>query len=491
MLMLLPVLLLAFLMRGIPVYTYAYPTGPDYGLHLFYSELFLRAGSIPATVPYWQLGGITWPLLPGGPLIYAVLSGLSGTSVFDLARITPVFGPIEVLGVFFLALRLFKRSNVALFAALVSAVLPLHIDMMSWAGYMNLIGLALMPYALLLWLDYWHQPTWQRTIMTAIVIVGLAYVHHVTTMWLGLTLVIFTAVQIVLQPKAALRKILPIGIVGLAIGLPVLVSVVQLFTQQSLGSVLTQTQRFDTTQVTWEAWGRIMTPVSLVLLIGGMVALIRLRQIQPVDRLLILSYAFVSLLFTFGWVVGLKFQYTRAIYFFSLPMAIGAAALLYLWSQNVARAIAAAALVGSLAVSGVVNGIKVSTYFELVTPDLIEAVNWLKDFSQPDDVVLTGTLYGFQMPRLLDRPLLIAMPPDVISNGDGLAAAADGMAVMKGLYNMDEVLARYQVRFVVVRNFAPELPDPMRSHAVMDADPDMRLVFQNRDVSIYAVEPLE
>ncbi len=490
-LMLLPILLLAVLMRGIPVYNFAYPTGPDYGLHLYYSDLLLQTGTPPPFVPFFQFGTVRWPLLPGGPMIYSILGGLSGASVFDFARITPIFGAIEVAGVFFLARRLFKRDDAALLAALVSAVLPLYIDMMSWAGYLNLIGIALVPYVFLVWLDYWDQPTRQHLILATLVICGAAYVHHVTTMWIGLTLVSFVIVQIVLNPLVTLKKVVPIGLAGLIVGLPILLDLLHLFSQQNFASVLTQAQRFDTTQVTWEAWARIMTPVALVLLVGGMVALLRLRGVDRNARLLILAYTVVTVVFTFGWVIALKFQYTRAIYFFSLPVALGAGAVLLLWSRQAARMIFAATLVTSLAVSEIAIGFTASRYFEIVTPQLLDGVAWLKNFSSPDDVIVTGSLYGFQLPHLLERPLLVAMSPDIVSNGDGLQAAADGMAVMKGLANMDDVLATYHVRYIVVRNYSPELPDPVRTHAIMEADPNMQLMYQNRDLSIYEVKPVD
>ncbi len=432
-LMLLPILLLAFLMRGIPVYNFAYPTGPDYGLYLYYSDLLLQTGTPPPFVPFFQFGTVHWPVLPGGPMIYSILGGLSGASVFDLARITPIFGVIEVAGVFFLALRLLKRDDAALLAALVAAVLPLYVDMMSWAGYMNVIGLALVPYAFLVWLDYWQQSTWQRLIIATLVICGAAYVHHVTTMWIGLTLVGFVMVQVASNPRATLKKVVPIALAGLVVGLPILLDVVQLFTQQNFAAVLTQAQRFDVTQVTWEAWARIMTPVTLVLLIGGMIAFLRLRQIDRAGRLLILDL--------YGrehrFYVRLGDRPQVPIYASDLLLLAPDSARCGRAADSVVEPGSARDLrrnagrpVSQSAESPI--GFAASGYFEIVTPPLLEAVAWLKNVSSPDDVVATGALYGFQLPRLLERPLLVAMPPDIVSNGDGLQAAADGIAVLKG-----------------------------------------------------------
>ncbi|MBK8025338.1 MAG: hypothetical protein IPK19_29100 [Chloroflexi bacterium] len=58
-------------------------------------------------------------------------------------------------------------------------------------------------------------------------------------------------------------------------------------------------------------------------------------------------------------------------------------------------------------------------------------------------------------------------------------------SILMGLDDMDEVLDRRDVRFVIVRARTPDIPEPGRSRQVMNAHPRMRLVFRNADVFIY------
>ncbi|MBK8023552.1 MAG: hypothetical protein IPK19_19485 [Chloroflexi bacterium] len=97
----LPGLLLALLLRGVTIYLYTQPTGPDYGLHLLFAQQVLETGTIPAFAENYQLGGATWPLLPGGPLVFGAMAAVSGASPFDLVHVITFFAIIECLGTFF------------------------------------------------------------------------------------------------------------------------------------------------------------------------------------------------------------------------------------------------------------------------------------------------------------------------------------------------------------------------------------------------------
>jgi len=488
-LMLVPVLLIALLLRGMAIYQFDYPTGPDYGLHLLYGDLFLEAGKAPLYVPNYQLSVTSWPLMPGGPLVYALMSGISGTPIFNLIHITLFFGFIEVTSVYLLAWRIFKRLEPALIAALIIAVLPVYVDMMSWAGYPNFIALSLMPLAFLAWLDYWETPDWRRLTLAVIAVCGAAYIHHVSTLWLGQTLILFGVIQVVIQPVRSLRKLIPIGIAGVIVGLPVALSAINLALQQGAVSVLTSADRFDASRLTWETWARVSTPMALVLGVGGMILFLRSRMPNRAAKILIASYALVTLIYLFGWVIGLRFYYIRALFFVTLPVALGAASLISSWRSPLIRIVIAAVLVITIGVSAIIRAESSSAYFEIVTPDVIEAVEWLEDFTEPDDVIVMGTLLGFQLPHLLDRPMMVALSPDLISNADALQISSEATAVMMGLTNMDIVIEVRDVRFVIVRTHVPDVPEPNRSRDVMNAHPDMDLVFRNDDVLIYEVRP--
>lgn len=483
---LIPLVILAIVLRGIAIFGFAYPTGPDYGLHLLFAQQAITLGHLPAFADYYQLGQATWPLLPGGPLLFGAAAAVSGRSVFEMVPLVLLFAPLEVLGTAWLGHRVLRSSASAIAAAAITAMLPLFVDMMSWAGYPNLIAVSLFPLCLAVWLHYWERPSARWLIVLVLLLCGTAYIHHLSALWLALTLGGFSLAHLFITPRAALRRLVPLAVACAVIGLPILLDALALSTQQDAAAVLTSADRFDTTRATWEAWARIMTPMALLLL-AGVPHLWRNRQVSQPARILISVLALLSLAVLFGWAFGLRFYYTRALFFFGIPLAIGGAALLARWRSPGARLALAAIWIAGIGISAAAQAQRASAYFEIVTPDLIEAAAWLEAYSSPGDVVVTGTLLGFQLPRLLPRPQIAALTPDLISNAEVLPLAADATAIMMGLSGMDSALAKHRVRFIVLRTRTPDIPDPDRARRVMEAHPRLRLVFRNADALIYEV----
>src|SRR5689334_9998844 len=122
------ILCAAFLVRGLLVFDlfgYFYPSGADYGQHIFYAEQYLQAGHLPQTIPNFQLGKTQWATLPGGSLTFVLFSAFSGTPPFQTVPAILVYGLIEVAGVYFLSWRIFRNLPSTILTALVIALLPM------------------------------------------------------------------------------------------------------------------------------------------------------------------------------------------------------------------------------------------------------------------------------------------------------------------------------------------------------------------------------
>jgi hypothetical protein len=487
-LLLLPICILVVLLRGFPLFGHAYPSGPDYGHHIFYAELFLADGKLPSTIPYFQLGATNWVVLPGGSLIYAMLSALSGARPIDTVPITVVFGVIEVCGTFLLAWRVFRRLDSAAIAALIVALIPSSADMMSWSAYPNLIALSFIPFSFVSWLDYWEQPNWRRLLVAVIIICGNASIHHLSTMWLGLTLILFSLVQLLLQPRQSLRKLLWIGLAGGLVGLPILLKIKDITILTGALDVLARADRFEGTRTLWAHWAVYLTPVSLVFITAGLLALFLFKPVYRTHKVLIASYMIVGLIFAFGWIIGLQFYYARALFFLPLPIAIAAATLIGLWRDSLLRFIMIVCVFFSLGMDTLLRATLGANFYQVLTPDTVEAANWLVEASRPEDVVVVSGFMSFQMTRLLRRPTLVALTPELIGNPQELPYAADALAVLEGLYNIDEILDSQGIRYVMIRSSPPDVTDPARSRIVLNANPRLRIVFQNAEIIIYQVQ---
>jgi hypothetical protein len=482
------VLLAAFFVRGYSFFCFAYPTGADYGHHTMYADQYLEQGRLPETFPFYQLGGSRWSNLPGGALAYALIAAMAGTSAFEIAAVTALFGVIEVAGVFLLARRLFPDPHAALVAAAVAAVLPSGALMVAWSGYANLLALALIPYGLASWLHYWETPSVKSGVTTILVLCGILSIHHLSSMWIGLTLVVFALVHLVSTPGESARKLLPAVAGGCLLGLPLLLRAADLY-GLFLSGFPDGAGRFDVTRISWENGSQTASAFSLVFLTGGLLHFFR-GQGPAAPRVLVGSYAAVSIFFGFGWIFGLEFYYVRALYFLSIPAAIGAAALLVSIPRELPRRLATASVVTALGVSTSFLSEDVTRYYEGLSPGVIEAADWLREFSEPEDVIVAATSFGYHLPRLVARPTMVALTPELVGNPDDVEAAEDALCILMGLEGMNEAIERRGVKYIMVRAEKRDLPDPARSRAVLSSHPEMRIVFRNADVIIYGVLPL-
>jgi len=147
-------------------------------------------------------------------------------------------------------------------------------------------------------------------------------------------------------------------------------------------------------------------------------------------------------------------------------------------------------VVTSLGVSTLFEADSSAEYYEGLSPGVMEGVEWLREFSEPEDVVVVGTSLGFHMPRLLRRPTMVALTPDLVGNPDDFEVAGDALRILMGLDGMDAALEHRSAKYIIVRAEQRDVPDSYRSRAVLAAHPRIHLVFRNGDILIYGVDPL-
>jgi len=305
---------------------------------------------------------------------------------------------------------------------------------------------------------------------------------------MGLTLGLFGAAHIMIQPLRSLRKLIPLAVVGVLIGLPILAKLIEVSTANRMTDVLLSGDRYAETRLNWSLWAETASAPMLVLATGGALLLFRRHDLDRTTKILLGAYAVVCLAFAFGWLYGLNFAYIRATFFIILLGALGAAALASMWQSRGVRIGITALLLTVIGMGTLIRAQPLTDYFAALTPRVVEGARWLHEHSEPDDVVVVGTYFGYHMTRLLERPTLVAHAPDLVGNPDEAPFAEDGFAILMGLQGMDDALQRRAVRYIIVKARAPDIPDPARSMAVLDAHPAMRLLFRNSDMLIYGVE---
>ncbi len=482
------VLLAAFFLRGFAFFKYTYPTGADWGHHSYFADLYLEEGRFPEKFPYYQLGAPRWSNLPGGAVTYSLVSAISGASAFDLAALTSLLAVIEVAGVYLLAFRVFRRSDAAFVAALACAFHPSTATMATWSAYANIIALAFIPYAFVAFLDYWEHQSPARLALAVVTICGAASIHHLSTLWFGLALILFCTVYLIRQPGETVRRLMPLVAAGVGIGLPVLQRIFELYYLFTSAGPSPAMSHELGMRVSWAGWTQTVSAISLLFLLGGVAGLLVNPRYLKSHRLLIGCYLLVSSFLTFGWLFGVESYYVRGLYFFSVPVALGAGSFVFMWPRRLCRTIVATVVIASLGVGTLYRADASAAFYECLTPGVIEGAEWIREISEEEDVVVVGGFLGFHMPRLLTRPVMVAIPESLGGNPDDFPTASDAFKILMGLPGMEEALDKYRVKFIMIRARGVDLPDPARSRAVAALHPRLRLLFQNEDVLIYGVD---
>ncbi len=486
------VLMAAGLVRLAPIIWSARPPGTDYGLHLYYAEQYLALGFPPGPLPYYQLGLTRWPQFPGGSIFFGWLSLLSGVPVFGTMAAASLLGTIECLGIFALARRVLGRDDLALFAAAAGALLPIPLEVTGWGGYPNLVALAFLPYALLALLAYWEEPTPTRAWTFALASAAVALSHHLSALWLGAAGLLFVLSELVVDHKAALRRVFGLLLPLIVAGGPMAPRALAILRNSFGPAGVGDPERFAGSRM--NAVAAMVDPagaLSAAVLLAGLPAFFLLSSASGPARRLIGSYTLVTLLLLFGWTMGVPFHYWRALFFMGVPIALAAGSLLLLWASPLQRVAVAASLLLAWSSISVRIVRDLPARYEVLTPAVEEAAAWIRAHSGPDEVVVSSSWLGFQLTRLLERPLMVSVEAqDLFASSPGAqAAAADAALILEGGGEGARRRSARQVRFVAIRRRGHDSPDPSWSRARLEADPGLVRVFENADVMVFGIRP--
>lgn len=423
-------------------------------------------------------------------MFFGILSMLSGLPVFATVGAAAALGAIEALGVFALALRMSPRVDLALFAAAVTAVLPGPLEMTGWGAYPNLVGLAFLPGAFAALLAFWSDATPRRAIVCAIALSAVAATHHLSALWLGLSLALFLLLECAADARGAGRRLLLLAPPGLLFGLPMIPRGVEIWRDSLGGPILGLTTTFGPSRTSLQQ--TLIDPAAglvVVLLFAGLAAFLLRNEASLSGRRLVGCYLLVSVVLAFGWVLGIPFHYWRSLFFFNLPAAIGAGWLLTLWTPGWLRTMVATAVILAFSFAGQRITREIPGRYQVLSLGVEDAARWIRGHSEQQDVVVASNYLGFHLIRLLERPLMVSVRPQDFfsSNPEANAISADAASILEGSDQGGLRLEARRVRFVVIRARGSDFPEPLQSRAALEQNARLRRVFENADARVYEV----
>ncbi len=486
------VLALGLLLRGVVLFQHDYPPGGDYGHVLLYTDEIIKKGEVPVYFPYHQLGGLRFQSLPGLPLLLSALSSTTGLESIPLAYYALLGSGLLIATVFVFA-RAVGGDGPALLAALIVALLPANLEMLSWSGYSNIFALALIPvvgWALLRFrasrLVTGQGGTLGWAALAGLMVVGVVLIHHLSAVVVLLVLAAFALGDIALtrwRARAAATYLF-LASFGLALGLPVLIHILDTYFGANAAQTTLGEATSVTTKITLGDAYRFFTPVVVLLASAGLVRLFLANRSGAAGRLVILALAGTIALLGYAWLFSVNLYYTRALYF--TPVVVAPAAAYAVWHTNktTVRPALIALLVAYLAFTGTTYGVQSSDYYSKVTDDSYTALTWLRDNSQKDDVVLTDRCLAFLLEYLSQRPTVAAFTPELLSSRQEQAVAADASAMLLEQRSQKALFDKYDVRYVVFDTRCPEFNSGLVLRN-LDSEPFLTHLVDFGPISVY------
>jgi hypothetical protein len=138
--------------------------------------------------------GVTWPLWDEKPLNYpplfpsilALFTTLTNDPVFSVKFLAAFLFSIRPLAAYLSSLLIFREKLSAIAAALIMMFLPIHVEMVGWGGYPNILGLSLSMISIGLLIS-WLRDDAGRMLPALFITSGLISISH------NLTFLVYSA----------------------------------------------------------------------------------------------------------------------------------------------------------------------------------------------------------------------------------------------------------------------------------------------------------
>lgn len=436
-----------------------FPPGADIGLHNSVIYSITGAGNTDFLYNFYHIGGGLSLTFPGYHIFTAGVIMFTGLPEYVAhAAVVSLFSALIVVCAFLITKRVFSVSA-AYIVAFLAAISRFDIEMITWAGYPNVITLMLIPLTYYLYLEKDRFTKVPFFVSTSILTGSIFLTHSLSA---AMFIAIFAPVVflVLLWPKtmgterkSVLYWILPIAFGALLVS-PFLIQVVpQYLTQYGSDANLSK-----------------LLSLWLVVPLFGVVAVLFgfsykfYKKWLTVPTFLVAMWVFVPLIFTQGYLVGAAVDYNRFLYFLVLPILVFIGLLIDWGSESLAlvidkyrgsvnlgaykvkvnrrfeglqrkiegssRRLAAAAtrkrlyslfiliflLVSFLAVPIFVGpsinvGQGLQNYYQLMDTPKWEATQWLKANTTEGSVLVADAWFGWWLGGFAQRPTLSAVEP--------------------------------------------------------------------------------
>jgi len=461
--LLLLIFVFAFVYRLLLLLWSGFPPGADIGLHNSVIYSITGAGNTDFLYNYYHIGGGVSLTFPGYHIFTAGVMLFTGLPEYVAhVAVVSLFSALIVLCAFLITKRIFSVSA-AYIVAFLAAISRFDVEMLTWAGYPNVITLMLIPLTYYLYLEKERFSKAPFFVSTALLVGSILLTHSLSSaMIVGILapVVLF----VVLWPKSmgvsrrmVLYWILPV-VFGALLVSPFLVQAVPAYLAQ-----------YGSAEIDNAAFSRILAYWIVIPLFGVVAAFFAFstkyyKKLLALPTFLLAMWVFVPLVCTQGYLVGAPVDYNRFLYFLILPIMVFIGVLIDHGSETLAfvidkyrgkadfgryklkvdrrfeglqrkidsagRRLAAAStrkrlysffvlvflLVSFVALPIFVTpslnmGETLQSYYQTMNSRKWEATQWLKSNTLEGSVLVADALYGWWLGGFTQRPTLAAVDP--------------------------------------------------------------------------------
>lgn len=378
---------------------YEAPPGSDYGNHL----------SILNAIRGEDVTGLTLQFRYP-PLYFLLVLG-------PLTRLLPIFVATELsatlissiiaIPFFFIIKKITENNIIALFAAGLFAFAEGYSEMICWGGIPNLLGIFFMLWSMYYVIDI-EKISKKNAMLGGLFLSLIAGTHHLTFLYYTITLVLFTFLFLVAKRSLAKRVIKGlsiIGITGALLSLPYLPFYVSLVGKSSIvanNGAFGAFQAIDINVLAFNLWYVFRYSSIFVWMAVTITGLLGVWKYHNSKFLAI----FLSSFWLTSVPLSLLISDTRPVYFLYIPVFLGFSVFIhYFFEKRIARHLIRkkplqtfcliaflTILTSSLVGGSYIRLVLLRDYYQVLTSDVVEALNWVEDNTESGSFAITNDM---------------------------------------------------------------------------------------------------
>lgn len=462
--LLLSIVAFSFISRIVLLLLKGYPPGADIGLHnsLIYS--ITGRGNVDFLYNFYHIGGGVSLTFPGYHIFTACIIMFTGLPEYIAhAAVVSFFSALIVVGAFLITKKVFSLSA-AYVVAFLAAISRFDFEMLTWAGYPNVITLMLIPLTYYLYLEKERFSKTPFFVSTSLLVGAIFLTHSLSSvMFIGMFAPVILFVFLWPKTMGESRKSVRYWI------FPII-----------FGAILVSPFLVNAAYTYWvgyssETASSQILPYWIVIPLFGITAGFfafstkYYKKFLALPTFLLAMWAFVPLICTQGYLLGLPVDYNRFLYFLILPVLVFIGVLIEhgaktfasaiekkwgsinLWNyrlempeklagvqrriENASKKLSGAAtpkmfyslfILVCLLFAFVVLPIFISplslncgetlqSYYQTMTNAKWEAMQWLKQNTEEGSVLVADALFGWWLGGFAQRPTLSAVNPQYLT----------------------------------------------------------------------------